>query len=133
MKDKRKKEKDIVYREKIAYAARLYRKALAMSTINGFVEALKTAAEAHKTLEELRLTFGEDEYDHAPETVNCDFVQYLIVKYKDSNRADSPDIFQNEALACESWEWDEEELAKTYAWLRERRIDDTGKDQVWRV
>ena len=109
MKDKRKKEKDIVYREKIAYAARLYRRALATSTVNSFVETLKIAAEAYKTLEELRLKFGEDEYDHSPETVNCDFVQYLVCKYKGSNRADSPEIFQNEELVLDSWEWDIEE------------------------
>lgn len=109
MKDRRKKEKDIVYREKIAYAARLYRRALATSTANSFVEALEIAAEAHKTLKELRLKFGEDEYDHAPGTVNCDFVHYLIVKYKGSNRADSPDIFQNEELVLDSWEWDVKE------------------------
>ncbi|MBO7206060.1 MAG: hypothetical protein J6W10_00430 [Kiritimatiellae bacterium] len=109
MKDKRKKEKDSVYREKIAYAARLYRKALAMSTVNSFVETLKIAAEAYKTLEELRLKFGEDEYDHAPETVNCDFVHYLIVKYKGSNRPDSPEIFQNEEFVLDSWEWDVKE------------------------
>ena len=109
MRRERKKEKDGVYREKIAYAARLYRKALATSTVNSFVEALKIAAEAHKTLEELRLKFGEDEYDHAPETVNFDFVHYLIVKYKGSNRADSPEIFQNEELVLDSWEWDVEE------------------------
>lgn len=107
--NKRKKEKDSVYREKIAYAARLYRKALAMSTVNSFVETLKLAAEAHKTLEELRLKFGEDEHSHAPETVNCDFVQYLIVKHKGSNRADSPEIFQNEELVLDRWEWDVEE------------------------
>lgn len=109
MKDRRKKEKDIVYREKIAYAARLYRRALATSTVNSFVEALKIAAEAHKTLEELRLKFGEDEYDYAPETVNYDFAQYLIVKYKGANRADNPGIFQNEDLVLDRWEWDVDE------------------------
>lgn len=96
-----KSESNVLYAEQIDSAARLYRKAIALSTVCDYVQTLETASEALQVLRRLQEERGQQRQDFQEGSVLRHFVYLMTSKYQGRNHPSCEELNGNESFLRE--------------------------------
>lgn len=91
-----KRESNVLYAERLDSVARLYRKAVALSTVGDYIQMLETASAAWQILRSLQEERGQQRNDFGEGSVLRHFAYLMTSKYQGRNLPSYEELNCNE-------------------------------------